>query len=48
MENVMTDYQFKTILKMILDILKSSKSIEEATEKVERFLRDKEDGPTNR
>ena len=33
---------------MILDILKSSKSIEEATEKVERFLRDKEDGPTNR
>ena len=45
MENVMTDYQFKTILKMILDILKISKSIEEATEKVEQFLRDKEDGP---
>ena len=46
MENVATDYQFKTILKMIFDILKSSRSIEEAVEKVEQFLRDKEDGPT--
>lgn len=42
-ENIMTDYQFKTLLKMVLDILKSSKNIEEATERVERFLKDKED-----
>ena len=39
----MTDYQFKTILKMILDVLKGSESIEEATEKVEQFLKDRDD-----
>ncbi len=42
MQEPMTDYQFKTILKMVLDILKSSKSIEEATEKVEKLLEDTE------
>lgn len=41
MESVMTDYQFKTILKMILDILKSSKDIQDATQKVEEFLKEK-------
>lgn len=39
----MTDYQLKTILMMILDILKSSRNIEEAVEKVEGFLKDKDD-----
>lgn len=42
MDEPMTDYQFKTILKMVLDILKSSKDIEEATEKVEKLLNDEE------
>ena len=34
MEEQMTDYQFQTILKMILEILDSCKDIEEAKEKV--------------
>lgn len=38
MNEPMTDYQFKTILKMVLDILKSSNDIAEATEKVEKLL----------
>ena len=42
MNDIMTDYQFKTILKMVLDILKSSQNIEEASEKVENLLEDKE------
>lgn len=40
MEESMTDYQFKTILKMVLDILKGSKDVAEATEKVEKLLED--------
>lgn len=40
MNEPMTDYQFKTILKMVLDILKSSKDIQEAIEKVEKLLKD--------
>lgn len=40
MEETMTDYQFKTILKMVLDILKNSKDIEEAAEKVDQLLKD--------
>lgn len=42
MNDIMTDYQFKTILKMVLDILKSSQNIEEASKKVENLLEDKE------
>lgn len=42
MSDIMTDYQFKTLLKMFLDILKSSQNIEEASEKVENLLEDKE------
>lgn len=38
MNEPMTDYQFKTILKMVLDILKSSKDIDEAITKVEKLL----------
>ena len=30
----MTDYQFRTFLKMVLDIVKNSKDIKEATEKL--------------
>ena len=35
---VMTDYQFKTILKMVLEILESCKDVEEAKEKVKALL----------
>lgn len=38
MDEPMTDFQFRTILKMVLDILKSSKDLTEATEKVEKLL----------
>ncbi len=38
MNEPMTDYQFKTILKMVLDILKSSRDIDEAITKVEKLL----------
>lgn len=36
--NEMTDYQFKTILKMVLEILKASKDLGEAAQKVEQLL----------
>lgn len=42
MDEAMTDYQFKTILKMVLDILKGSQDIEDAAEKVEKLLKNKE------
>lgn len=42
MKEPMTDYQFKTILKMVLDILESSSSIEEAREKVKNLLYEEE------
>lgn len=42
MKEPMTDYQFKTILKMLLDILESSSSIEEAREKVKNLLNEEE------
>lgn len=38
MEEQMTDYQFQTILKMILEILENCKDIEEAKEKVKALL----------
>ena len=34
----MTDFQFKALLKMVLEILKSSKSIEDAIAKVEALV----------
>lgn len=42
MNEPMTDFQFKTILKMVLDILKSSKDIDDAIEKVEKLLKEEE------
>lgn len=42
MNEPMTDYQFRTILKMVLDILESSKDITEATAKVKRLVEDGE------
>lgn len=42
MNEPMTDYQFKTLLKMVLDILDGSQNIEEATEKVKKLLSDEE------
>lgn len=42
MENEkMTDFQFRTVLKMVLDIIKSSKNIEEATEKIEKLINER-------
>lgn len=38
MEEQMTDYQFQTILKMILEILDNCKDIEDAKEKVKALL----------
>ncbi len=38
----MTDYQFKTILKMVLEILDNSDNIEEAREKIKKLLADEE------
>ena len=39
MEEQMTDYQFQTLLKMILEILDECKDIEEAKKKVEALLK---------
>lgn len=38
MDEPMTDFQFKALLKMVLEILKSSKNIEEAIAKVEALV----------
>lgn len=38
MEEQMTDYQFQTILKMILEVLDNCKDIEEAKEKIKALL----------
>lgn len=38
MDEEMTDFQFKTVLKMVLEILESSKDIGEATDKVKKLL----------
>lgn len=38
MEETLTDYQFQTILKMILEILDNCKDVEEAKEKVKNLL----------
>lgn len=38
MEDAMTDYQFKKLIQMVLEILKSSKDKEEAVQKIEALL----------
>ena len=38
MEEQMTDYQFKKLLEMVIEILKGSKDKEEAIEKIEALL----------
>lgn len=38
MEEVMTDLQFKSIIRMILSILKKAESKEEAIEELEKLL----------
>lgn len=40
MKEEMTDYQFRTVLKMVLDIIKNSKDIKEATEKIEKLIKE--------
>lgn len=41
MEDIMTDYQFKTLLKMVLDIMKRSESLDDAMSAVEELIDDK-------
>ncbi len=41
-EEKMTDFQFKAILKMVLEILNGSKDIEEAKEKIQALITDNE------
>lgn len=38
MKEPMTDFQFKAILKMVLEILRSSTTIDEAIKKVEALM----------
>lgn len=38
MDEVMTDFQFKKIVQMILEIVKSCGSVEEAIKKIEALL----------
>lgn len=38
MEEVMTDFQFKKLVQMILEIVKSCGSVDEAVKKIESLL----------
>lgn len=38
MDEPMTDFQFKKLLQMVLEILKSSKDLPEAVEKIENLI----------
>ncbi len=38
MEEIMTDYQFKTLLQMVLTILEDSKDLEDAKAKIKALL----------
>jgi hypothetical protein len=38
MNETMTDYQFKTVLKMVKEILNASGSIEEAKQKIDELI----------
>ena len=40
MENEMTDYQFRVVLKMIREMLKGSRDLQEAQEALENLLKD--------
>lgn len=37
-ENNMSDWQFKNIIKMVIDVLKGCKDINEAIAKLEKYL----------
>ena len=39
MEERMTDFQFNKLLQMVLEIIKSSKSLDEAIAKIERLTK---------
>lgn len=39
MEERMTDFQFNKLLQMVLEIMKSSKSLDEAIAKIERLTK---------
>ena len=39
MEERMTDFQFNKLMQMVLEIMKSSKSLDEAIAKVERLTK---------
>ena len=39
-EEVMTDFQFKSLLKMVLTILENCNTVDEAKEKIETLLND--------
>ena len=39
MEERMTDFQFNKLIQMVLEIMKSSKSLDEAIAKVERLTK---------
>ena len=41
MEEEMTDYQFRTLLKMVLEIVNASADKEEAARKIERLIADR-------
>ncbi|MDY2987725.1 MAG: hypothetical protein SOR77_08845 [Peptoniphilus sp.] len=41
-EENMTDFQFKTLLKMVLEILEGAENIEEAKQKVKALLEENE------
>lgn len=41
MKEQMTDHQFDSVLKMILDIIESSESKEEAIEKIKKYIDEK-------
>ena len=41
MTEVMTDFQFKKIMEMILEILRASKDLDEAIKKVENLTKEK-------
>lgn len=38
MEDNMTDYQFRTVLKMVIEILNGCKDVEEAKDKIKALL----------
>ena len=41
MTDAMTDYQFKALLKMVLEILRACKSLDEGIERISKLLEEK-------